>query len=67
MKKFLARTGAGGADCTQRSFDDIQKAVAWIGDCQNTTGVIFRESTNRMLYKIERGSITVDARMKRER
>jgi hypothetical protein len=63
MKKFTARTSWG----TEAKFDDLKAAIQFIGDCRSAVGTIYRNSTNTVIYKIERGKKIFDRRMKRER
>ena len=64
--KFLARRSHCSTDLTQVSFDDLERTRGWLGDCKNCMGTIYRLSTNRAIYQIERGRLNFDRRMKKE-
>jgi len=71
-KKFLARVSSpmGYTEMLHTGLDD---AVRWLGSCEHDTGVVYRNSTSRLMYKIERGLVVVNhssaatARMERHR
>ena len=67
MKKFVARRSACSTDLEQVAFDDLPTAVRWLGDCQTTMGTIYRMSSHKAIYQLERGKLNFDRRMKKER
>jgi elongation factor P hydroxylase len=66
-KKFIARITMGSSDETQMRFDDVNRAIGWLGACEHATGMVYRVSTDRAIYQIERGKVNFDRRMKREK
>jgi len=67
MKKFLARVSMGSSDMSQSSFDDVNTAIAWLGECKSGMGTVYRNSTSNAVYQIERGKLNFDRRLKREK
>jgi hypothetical protein len=65
MRKFLARVNMGSSDMSQSTFDDVNEAIKWLGDCRYI-GTVYRLSTNNAVYQIEYGKVNFDRRMKKE-
>lgn len=67
MKKLTARIDHFGFGEDQCLFDYMEYAVLWLGSCEHCVGTIYRNSTNRAIYQIERGRVNFDRRMAKER
>ena len=69
MKKkgFIARRNYGSSDLDQTTFDDVNDAIKWLGECKGCIGTVYRTSTSNSVYQVERGKINFDNRMKKER